>query len=101
MARRRKPAPKHNPKVPKVEEEKFPEDYDWASVELNRGAPARRYLIHKVGPQLLSGLREVNKVRPEDPIKWLGQYLLDHSDPTKTEIANDDIQVYSQQKRKR
>lgn len=85
MAPRRKPAQKHNsssPKLLKTEEDEFPENYDWESEELNRGAPARRYLLKNLAPTVLDGLRQVNKIRPEDPIKWLGQYLLDHSNPS-------------------
>mmetsp|Transcript_2729 Transcript_2729/g.9152 ORF Transcript_2729/g.9152 Transcript_2729/m.9152 type:complete len:99 (-) Transcript_2729:91-387(-) len=45
-----------------------------------RSLPMRKYLIENVLPTLTRGLQEVAKVRPEDPIDYLAEYLF-NADP--------------------
>lgn len=42
-----------------------------------KSLPVKSYLEHSVVPVLLEGLTELSKVRPENPVEWLGEYLLD------------------------
>lgn len=67
-------------KSPSVEPQPEYSEREYAEIELNRGAPARKYLDNSLNPVLLNGLREVAKKRPKDPVKWLGKYLVSHSD---------------------
>jgi len=41
--------------------------------------PIRAYLDQSVVPVLLQGLSELAKQRPSNPVKWLGDYLIQHS----------------------
>lgn len=52
------------------------------------GFPTRKYLNEKVTPTLLEGMRMIAVRKPEDPLKVLGQFLIDHSDE-KTKVADD------------
>lgn len=40
--------------------------------------PTRQYLDQTVVPILLQGLSSLAKTRPEDPMKYLANYLLEH-----------------------
>lgn len=40
------------------------------------GAPVRKWLNKEVSPYLLQGMRELVKVQPEDPLTYLGEYLI-------------------------
>ena len=42
---------------------------------LLRSQPMRKYLIDNVLPSLTRGLQEVAKVRPDDPVDYLAEYL--------------------------
>jgi len=44
-----------------------------------RSLPLRTYLMDNVIPTLTKGLIEVCKVRPEDPVDYLAEYLFSHS----------------------
>lgn len=44
------------------------------------GFPTRRYLNEKVTPTLLEGMRMIAVRKPEDPLRVLGQFLIDRSD---------------------
>lgn len=44
------------------------------------GFPTRKYLNEKVTPTLLEGMRMIAVQKPEDPLKVLGQFLIDRSD---------------------
>jgi adenylate kinase len=44
-----------------------------------RSKPLRRYLMEAVVPTLTRGLIEVCKLRPEDPIDYLAEYLFRHN----------------------
>lgn len=67
-------------KSPSVEPQIEYSEAEYANIELNRGAPARKYLDNSLNPELLNGLREIAKKRPKDPVKWLGKYLVNHSE---------------------
>lgn len=43
-----------------------------------RSLPMRQYLVDNVLPILTKGLLEVGRVRPEDPIDYLAEYLFKH-----------------------
>lgn len=43
------------------------------------GAPTRQWLNAEVTPILLQGMRKIAVERPQNPLKALGQYLIDHS----------------------
>jgi adenylate kinase len=40
-----------------------------------RSLPMRQYLVDNVLPLLTKGLLEVGRLRPEDPIDFLAEYL--------------------------
>jgi len=42
--------------------------------------PVRQYLDKTVVPLLLSGLAELVKARPKNPVEWLAHYLLANKD---------------------
>ncbi|KAJ3078227.1 Adenylate kinase 7 [Rhizoclosmatium hyalinum] len=46
-----------------------------------QSVPLRNYLMKYVMPTLTSGLIEVCKVRPEDPIDYLAEFLFKHNSP--------------------
>ncbi|KAI8618987.1 hypothetical protein BC830DRAFT_1226450 [Chytriomyces sp. MP71] len=46
-----------------------------------QSVPLRNYLMKYVMPTLTSGLIEVCKVRPEDPIDYLAEFLFKHNGP--------------------
>ncbi|GAV52995.1 hypothetical protein ZYGR_0AI02770 [Zygosaccharomyces rouxii] len=43
------------------------------------GFPTRKYLNEKVTPTLLEGMRMIAVRKPEDPLRALGQFLIDRS----------------------
>ncbi|CCF60607.1 hypothetical protein KAFR_0K02510 [Kazachstania africana CBS 2517] len=44
------------------------------------GSQTRRYLNDKVTPYLLDGMRLIAVEQPEDPLKRLGEYLIEQSE---------------------
>ncbi len=44
-----------------------------------KSMPVRAYLDETVVPLLLSGMSELVKARPEDPVVFLASYLLKHN----------------------
>ncbi|KAF9941343.1 hypothetical protein BGZ67_005173 [Mortierella alpina] len=42
--------------------------------------PIRPYLDQTVLPVLLEGMKQLAKERPQNPLEYLGHYLLNHSD---------------------
>ncbi|KAF9914394.1 hypothetical protein BX616_008396 [Lobosporangium transversale] len=42
--------------------------------------PIRSYLDQTVLPVLLEGMKQLAKERPQNPLEYLGHYLLNHSD---------------------
>ncbi|KAK0613018.1 hypothetical protein B0T17DRAFT_499272, partial [Bombardia bombarda] len=43
------------------------------------GAPVRQYLNTKVSGALLEGMKKIAKERPKDPLRVLGEFLLQRS----------------------
>lgn len=68
------PAPVQQPQPPQYEAEKP------AAKQQPQSLPTRQYLDATVVPILHSALSQLAKVRPEDPIQFLGSYLLEHKD---------------------
>mmetsp|Transcript_8110 Transcript_8110/g.8047 ORF Transcript_8110/g.8047 Transcript_8110/m.8047 type:complete len:138 (-) Transcript_8110:91-504(-) len=52
--------------------------------EVVGGSSVRQYLNKHLTQHLLEGLREVSKNKPEDPLKYLGEFLIQRS----SQIAN-------------
>lgn len=48
--------------------------------EIVGGSSVRRYLNEHVTLALLEGLKELAQVKPEDPLKYLGEYLIAKSE---------------------
>ena len=44
-----------------------------------KNLPMQAYLDKTVMPLVLEGMAEVSKTRPENPIKYLADYLMQHS----------------------
>lgn len=44
-----------------------------------KSLPVRAYLDQTVVPLLLQGMSELVKVRPDTPVEWLAQYLLNNN----------------------
>ncbi|EMG46431.1 hypothetical protein G210_3320 [Candida maltosa Xu316] len=51
--------------------------------EIVGGSSVRRYLNEHVTKALLEGLKEVGHVKPEDPLKYLGEFLITKSQESK------------------
>lgn len=49
-------------------------------VETIGGSQTRRYLNDKVTPVLLEGMRKIAVEQPADPLRVLGEYLIERSD---------------------
>ena len=48
-----------------------------------KSLPMQAYLDKTVMPLVLEGMAEVSKVKPENPIKFLADYLIQHSSEKK------------------
>ena len=48
-------------------------------VENIKNLPMQAYLDKTVMPLVLEGMAEVSKIKPENPIKFLADYLIQHS----------------------
>lgn len=53
--------------------------------EIVGGSSVRRYLNQHLTHHLLDGLREINKTKPNDPLKALGEFLIKRSDEIKSD----------------
>ncbi|KAF6035083.1 hypothetical protein EB796_006608 [Bugula neritina] len=51
------------------------------------GQAAKDYLSHEINPTLLKGLTALCKQKPEDPVVWLADWLIDNN-PNKPKIAD-------------
>lgn len=49
------------------------------------GSSIRKYLNEHITKHLMEGLKKVGNERPEDPLKWLGNYLIEKSDEEKNQ----------------
>ncbi|CEP63719.1 Sdc1p LALA0_S09e00958g [Lachancea lanzarotensis] len=54
------------------------------------GSQTRKYLNKHVTPALLRGMRLIAKNQPEDPLKFLGEYLIQESQLPQTSPATND-----------
>lgn len=66
-------------KVEKKEEKVIQDRNLEASKEKMQNLPIRTYLDQTVMPLLLTGMAELAKERPPNPIEYLAHYLLKHS----------------------
>lgn len=48
--------------------------------EVVGGSSIRQYLNKSVSYDLLEGLRQLARLKPDDPLRWLGEYLIKASD---------------------
>ena len=48
-----------------------------------KSLPMQAYLDKTVMPLVLEGMAEVSKIKPENPIKFLADYLMEHSNEKK------------------
>lgn len=55
--------------------------------EIVGGSSVRQYLNQHVSQHLLEGLKKLSSEKPEDPLRWLGKYLLEEAD-RRDELAN-------------
>ncbi|KAG5418525.1 SDC1 [Candida metapsilosis] len=51
--------------------------------EIVGGSSIRRYLNKHLTQHLLDGLKEVGQVKPEDPLRYLGEFLINRSNEEK------------------
>lgn len=54
--------------------------------EIVGGSSVRRYLNKHLTQHLLDGLKEVGRVKPEDPLKYLGEFLITRSNEGKETV---------------
>lgn len=57
--------------------------------EIVGGSSVRRYLNKHLTQHLLDGLKEVGRVKPEDPLKYLGEFLITRSNEGKDAAKED------------
>ena len=70
--------PNINPLKPKLIGKKSLKKEE-TKVEDVKNLPMQAYLDKTVMPLVLEGMAEVSKVKPENPIKFLADYLIQHS----------------------
>ena len=64
-------------------------DSDSPVYEVVGGSTLRRYLNKNLTQHLLDGVREVSKEKPEDPVRWLGNFLIERSNQLSRELGTD------------
>ncbi|KAI5957735.1 SDC1 [Candida theae] len=57
--------------------------------EIVGGSSIRRYLNQHLTQHLLDGLKEVGQVKPEDPLKYLGEFLIGRSNEERQSSKSD------------
>ncbi|CAK7902681.1 hypothetical protein CAAN1_07S03928 [[Candida] anglica] len=57
--------------------------------EMVGGSSVRQYLNQHLTQHLLAGLKEIGNTKPEDPLRWLGEYLIKKSDEEKSTKTED------------
>ncbi|CAD1811783.1 Dpy-30 motif family protein [Candida parapsilosis] len=62
------------------QEPRFPDSNLPPLHEIVGGSSIRRYLNKHLTQHLLDGLKEVGMVKPDDPLKYLGEFLIARSD---------------------
>ena len=70
--------PNINPLEPKLVGQKSIQKEE-KKVEDDKTLPMQAYLDKTVMPLVLEGMAEVSKIKPEKPIKFLADYLIQHS----------------------
>ena len=71
--------PNINPIKPKLIQKTNAKLEEKAKTEDIKSLPMQAYLDKTVMPLVLEGMAEVSKKRPENPIKFLADYLMQHS----------------------
>lgn len=64
-------------------------DSDTPVYEVVGGSSLRRYLNKTLTQHLLDGVREVSREKPEDPVRWLGDFLIERSNQLSREQGTD------------
>ncbi|SCW02750.1 LAFE_0F13454g1_1 [Lachancea fermentati] len=67
-----------------------PQPVDTSRVDLAEtigGSHTRKYLNEHVTPVLLRGMRLVAKQKPEDPLRFLGEFLIKESEQSASSVA--------------
>eukprot|EP01016_Furgasonia_blochmanni_P036556 TRINITY_DN418_c0_g1_i2.p3 TRINITY_DN418_c0_g1~~TRINITY_DN418_c0_g1_i2.p3 ORF type:complete len:172 (+),score=23.84 TRINITY_DN418_c0_g1_i2:705-1220(+) len=80
------PAPASGKQVPSARNDRDDDDDDRGDREPQsdkrlgkfQSVPLREYYDQTVTKILLEGLKEIGKQRPDNPVRFLGQYLLEH-----------------------
>ena len=75
--------PNINPLQPKLTQGKTKIKPGEKVVQDIKNLPMQAYLDKTVMPLVLEGMAEVSKVKPENPIKFLADYLIQHSNEKK------------------
>lgn len=57
----------------------IPSNIDLKPSEIIGGAPVRQWLNEKVTPSLIQGMRIISKDQPDDPLRVLGEFLIQES----------------------
>ena len=70
--------PNINPLKPKLVQKTTLKSGDKVKQDI-KDLPMQAYLDKTVMPLVLEGMAEVSKKRPENPIKYLADYLMQHS----------------------
>ena len=55
---------------------------------VNPNLPIRQYLDKHIMPSLIEALEKMTNDKPEDPIKYIGEYLLKEEDKLQIDAAN-------------
>ncbi|SCV03503.1 LAME_0H10946g1_1 [Lachancea meyersii CBS 8951] len=69
-----------------------PQPLDPDRIEISEtigGSQTRKYLNKHVTPALLRGMRLVAKNQPDDPLQFLGEYLIQQSQQTREGAVTD------------
>ena len=70
--------PNINPIKPKIEEKAKIKQEEKANEDI-KNLPMEAYLDKTVMPLVLEGMAEASKTKPDNPIKYLADYLMKHS----------------------
>ncbi|KAI9728789.1 MAG: hypothetical protein M1834_007175 [Cirrosporium novae-zelandiae] len=73
------PAPPHRTATPTKNLNGIIDHSSMPSKSASHGAPARKYLNEKVTRALLEGMKHLAKEQPSDPLRVLGEYLIQKS----------------------
>lgn len=69
-----------NPKRPKLDDEESKDLGPTEEIhEIVGGSSIRRYLNKNLTLHLLEGLRQISQTKPNNPLRWLGEFLIERS----------------------